>query len=84
MVTTSGQPQQLPKFCSLCTPTGRPCPNNFLLPIHQEWSDPEEEKKDLNKQEEEEKEGNNWDSTIQNRRKKKNKNTNKVMRKIPN
>ena len=33
-------------------PVGRQCPNNYKLPVHQEWSDPEEEK-DLSKQENE-------------------------------
>ena len=49
VITTSGQPQQLPNLCALCTTIGRECLNNFLLPIHPEWSDPEEEEKDLNK-----------------------------------
>ena len=51
VITASWQPQQFPKFCALYTPVGRQCPNNYLLPIHPEWSDPEEEEKDLNKQE---------------------------------
>ena len=36
-------------MCALCTPTGRQCLNNNLLPIHPEWSDSEEEEEDLNK-----------------------------------
>ena len=50
VVTASEQPQQLPKFCALCTSTGRQCPNNYLLPIHSEWSDSEEEERDFNKE----------------------------------
>ena len=50
VVTISGQLQQVPKFCALCTPMGRQCPSNYLLPIHPKWSDPEEEEKHLNKQ----------------------------------
>ena len=66
VVTASGQPQQVPKFCALCTPIGRQCPNNYLLPIHPEWSDPEEEEKDPNKQEDKEKQAEeDGDSTIQ-------------------
>ena len=63
VATTSGQPQQSPKLCPLCTPIGRQCPNNYILLIHPECSDPEEEKKDLNKQEKEEEQ--DWDGTIQ-------------------
>ena len=67
MVTVSKQPQQFPNFCGLCTPAGRQCLNNYLLPIHPEWSDDsEEEEKDLNKQNREEKqEIEDWDSTMQ-------------------
>ena len=68
MVTASGKPQQFPKFCALCTPAGRKYPNNYLLPIHLEWSDWEEEEKDFSKQEKEEKEKQergDWDGTIQ-------------------
>ena len=49
IVTVAGQPKMFPKFCALCTPIGRQCPNNYLLPIHTNWSDPEKEE---NKQEE--------------------------------
>ena len=55
MVSTSGQTQQVPNFFVLCTPIGKQCPDNYLLPIHPEWSDSEEEEKDLNRQEEKEK-----------------------------
>ena len=48
VATTSGQPQQSQKFGALCTPIERQCLNNYQLPIHPEWSDPEE--KDLGKQ----------------------------------
>ena len=68
MVTIAGQPQKFPTFCALCTLIGRQCPNNYLFPINPEWSDPEEEEKDINKQEEgEEKqeEEEDWDGTIQ-------------------
>ena len=78
VVTMSGQTLQVPQFCALCTLIGRQCPNNNLMPIHPEWSDPEEEEKDLNKQEED------WDGMIQKQRKKKNEKSNKVMRKFPN
>ena len=54
-VTTSRQPQQIPNFCALCTPIGKQCLNNYLLPIHPEWSDPEEEEKDIGRQDREEK-----------------------------
>ena len=46
-------PNSPPKYCALCTPTGRQCLNNYILSIHLEWSDPEE-KKDLSKQQKEE------------------------------
>ena len=66
VVTIAGQPQQFPTFCALCTPIGRQCLNNCLLPIHPEWSDSEEEKKGLKEQEEkEEQEEEVWDGTIQ-------------------
>ena len=58
------------KFCALSTPVGGQCPNNYLLPIHPEWSDLEEEEKDLNKQEGEEKQE-DWDGTIQNQKEEK-------------
>ena len=60
VVTTSGQPQQFPKFCALCTLPGRQCLNNYLLPIHPEWSDSEEEEKDLTMQDREEEENKRW------------------------
>ena len=63
VVTTSDQPQQVPQFCALCKPTGRQCPNNYLLPIHPEWSDPKQEE---NKQEgEENQDEEDWDGIIQ-------------------
>ena len=78
MVTVSGQSQQLPKLYALCTTIGRQCPNNYLLPIHPEWSDPEEEEKDLNEQEEKENKKKFGMVQLKNRRKKKN--SNKVRR----
>ena len=87
IVTTSAQHQQFPKFVPYVHPYTQ-CTNNYLLHIHPEWSDPEEEKKELNEQEEgEEKqeEEEDWDGTIQKQKeKKKNENSNKVMRKFPN
>ena len=67
VVTTTGQPQQFPKFCALCTNLGRQYPNNYLLPIHPEWSDPQEEEKYFSKQEEGEQkqEEEDWVGTIQ-------------------
>ena len=66
MVTVAGQPQKFPKFCALCTPIGRQNLNNYLLPVHPEWSNPEEDEKDHNKQQQEEKqEEEDWDNTIQ-------------------
>ena len=35
-----GQSQQIQNICTLCTPVGRKCPNNYLSPNHQEWSEP--------------------------------------------
>ena len=32
-----GQSQQIQNFCTLCTPVGRKCPNNYLSPNHPEW-----------------------------------------------
>ena len=61
-------PNRVPKFCALCTSIGRQCPNNYLLPIHPEWSNSEEEEKDLNRQDKEERETQqeeDWDGTIQ-------------------
>ena len=48
VTTTSEQSQQFPKFCALCMSVGRQWPNNYLLPVHPEWSD-QEEQKDLNR-----------------------------------
>ena len=44
VATTSEQFEQCLKFGALCTPVGRQCPNNYILPVYPEWSDPEEEK----------------------------------------
>ena len=68
MTSIPKQSQQPQSFCSLCMPVGRQCPNNYILPMHPEWSDLEEEK-DLSKQENEEeqekKEEEEWDGTRQ-------------------
>ena len=53
VATTSEQPQQVPHVCALYMSIGRQFQNNYLLPIHPEWSNPEEEK-DHNKQQKEE------------------------------
>ena len=50
-----GQSQQILKFCTLCTPVGRKCPNNYLSPNHPEWSEPEKEE-DWDGEEQKEKE----------------------------
>ena len=47
VVTTSGQPQKVQQFCALCTPIGIQCQNNYLMPLHPECSDPEEEEEGL-------------------------------------
>ena len=86
MVTTSEQPQQFPKYCALCTPTGRQCLNNYLLPIHPEWSNSEEEEKDLNKQireEDEKQEMEDWDSIMQKQKEEKGLELKHINMKIP-
>ena len=67
LVNASGQPQQLHKFYALCANLGRQCLNNYLLSIHPEWSDSEEEEKDLIKQgrKEEKQEREDWHRTKQ-------------------
>ena len=51
-----GKSQRIMNFCSLCTPVGIKCPNNYLSSNHPKWSGPEEEKldwdEDLQKEEE--------------------------------
>ena len=68
MTTIPRPPHLSQNCCALCMPVGRQCQNNYMLPMHPEWSDPEEEK-DLSKQEsegeQEKEEDEDWDSTRQ-------------------
>ena len=56
MTNITEQPKQSQNFCALCTAVGWQCPNNYMLPIHPEWSDLEDEKDLSNHENKEEQE----------------------------
>ena len=46
METLPAQPQNSPKYCAICTPTGNLCLIKYPIPFKADWSDDLEEEKD--------------------------------------
>ena len=46
----AAQSQKSPKYCNVCTTTGKLCPTEYPIPFKADWSDDSEEEKDSQQQ----------------------------------
>ena len=65
LVTMSNQAQKSPRYCVICTPTGKQCPSKYPMPLKSDWSDSEQEENETNKQNKVEEEIEDWDGNLQ-------------------
>ena len=69
LVTMPNQTQKSPGYCLTCTPVRKQCPTEYPMPLKPDWTDSEEEEKDLKEQNEAEEEIEDWDGDLQKQKK---------------
>ena len=68
MEASSTPSQKLPKYCDICTLTGKLCPTEYPIPIKEDWSDNSEgetETQEQNKSNENFSDIEDWDGDLE-------------------